>query len=67
MAKAKRQQILSEPWHYVLLSAGSFALAYGASSWAIDSGKLTAYFIAFVLTILGIRNLIQAFRKANAR
>lgn len=63
----KYTHTLSKPWQYILLSAVAFALAYGAASWAIDSGKLTAYFIAIVLAVLGIRSLIQAFRKANAK
>ena len=65
--KRKLHTTLNKPWQHVVASAVAFALAYAAASWAIDSGRLWAYFIAFVLTIIGIKQFIQAFRKANAK
>lgn len=63
----KIAQTYDKAWKHILASAVSFALSYAAASWAIDSGRLLAYFLAIVLTILGIKHLISAFRKANAK
>lgn len=54
-------------WKHALLGAIIFLIAYGLASWAIDSGKLQAYFLSIVFFILGVRQLIGAARKGYAK
>lgn len=55
-----------KPWKHLLLSAIIFLIAYGLASWAIDSGKLQAYFLTTVFVFFGIRQLFHAARKGYA-
>jgi len=61
------QKFQDKAWKHGVLSAILFLLSYGAGSWGIDSGRLTAYFIAIVLLILAIKQLIKAIRKAYGK
>lgn len=54
-------------WKHALLGAIIFLIAYGLASWAIDSGRLTAYFLSIVFFILGVRQLIGAIKKGYAK
>lgn len=56
-----------KPWKHVLFGALLFLVAYGAASWAIDTGKLQAYFLSILFVILGVRQLIQAAKKGYAK
>ena len=57
----------SNPWTHVVLGITAFLASYGFASWAIDSGRLTAYFLSIVLTVIGIRQLIHAAKKGHAK
>lgn len=46
---------LQSPLVLALLSTMGLVLAYGAASWAIDSGRLTAYALTLVLFGLSLR------------
>lgn len=43
----------------------AFGLAYAAASWAIDSGRLWAYFITTVLLLLGLRFITHSVSKST--
>lgn len=54
-------------WHhtrigYLLLGLVELALAYGAVSWAIDSGNLLLYLATIILLYSGVYNLVQLVR-----
>lgn len=54
------KRFYDKPWKHTLLALICFVLAYGFASWAIDTGRLTAYFLAFLFGIFGIKQLIKA-------
>ena len=58
--KYKASVIINKPWQHIIASAVLFALTYAAISWSIDSGKLQAYFISFVLLVFAVKHLIRA-------
>lgn len=66
MAKktAKLKTIYDKPWKHLVAAAIAFILTYGAASWSIDSGRLTAYLISIILFVLGVRHLVQAARQS---
>jgi hypothetical protein len=56
-------------WHDAKSGLAAFAvielaLSYGFASWAIDSGRLLAWFLAIVLFVGGVQNLIKCAWKA---
>lgn len=56
-----------KPWKHAVTALLSFVLAYGAASWAIDSGRLLVYFATGLLLILGIKHTVQSLQKVNAK
>jgi uncharacterized membrane protein HdeD (DUF308 family) len=42
-----------------LFGVVELALAYAAASWAIDSGRLLAWFLAVVLLVGGLQNIVK--------
>jgi hypothetical protein len=53
-----------DTWHKTRAGLLTFALvelllAYGAASWAIDSGNILLYIMTIVLIIGGLQNLIK--------
>jgi hypothetical protein len=59
-------------WHQTKAGLIVFGLielgvAYVFASWAIDSGRLLAYFLAIVLLIGGLQNLIKLIVKVVRR
>ena len=53
-----------DKWHKTRAGLLTFALvelllAYGAASWAIDSGNILLYIVTIVLVIGGLQNLIK--------
>ena len=61
------QRFQDKAWKHLLLGAIIFLIAYALASWAIDSGRLTAYFLSIVFFILGVRQLIEAAKKGYAK
>ncbi len=61
------QRFQDRAWKHALFGAIIFMIAYGLASWAIDSGRLTAYFLSIVFFILGVRQLIGAIKKGYAK
>ena len=43
----------------IVFGLGELALAYVFASWAIDSGSLIDWFLAIVLLVGGVQNLIK--------
>ena len=58
----KAHTFFDKPWKHVIAAAFALAVAYALVSWGIDSGRLTAYFGAIVLTIVAIQQLVQAVK-----
>jgi hypothetical protein len=59
-------------WHQTKAGLIVFGLielgvAYVFASWAIDSGRLLAYFLAIVLLIGGLQNLVKLIVKVVRR
>lgn len=52
------------PAGYLLFGLVELGLAYGAVSWAIDSGNLLAYLLTLVLLGGAIRNFVQFGKEA---
>jgi hypothetical protein len=53
-----------DTWHKTRAGLLTFALvelllAYGAASWAIDSGNILLYIVTIVLVVGGLQNLIK--------
>ena len=51
-------------WHktqvgYLIFAIVELGLAYGAASWAIDSGNLLLYLATIILLIGGLQDLIK--------
>ena len=42
---------------YIVFGLGELALAYGAASWAIDSGNILLYVATIILVFGGLQNL----------
>jgi uncharacterized membrane protein HdeD (DUF308 family) len=63
----KLQSLYDKPWKQLLISAVAFGLSYAAASWAIDTARLSAYFLAIILLVLGIKHLIQAIKQGYDR
>lgn len=61
MQKAANR-IINTPSKHLAVSILSLVLAYALVSWAIDTGRLTAYFGAIVLTIVAIHHSLQAVK-----
>lgn len=59
--------LYDKPWKHMVAALVAIILAYAAVSWAIDSGRLLAYFATFVLLLLAINHVIKASTKDNAR
>lgn len=57
--------LYDKPWKHLVAAVVMFILAYGAASWAIDSGRLLVYFAATVLVVLGINHVIKAITKGK--
>ncbi len=51
---------INKPWKHLAVAAISIALSYALVSWAIDSGRLTAYFGSIVLGIVAIHHTFRA-------
>jgi hypothetical protein len=58
--KAVPKLASSNPWANVVGSFSGFILAYVFASGAIDSGRLTLYFLTIVVFVVGVRFLIIA-------
>jgi hypothetical protein len=59
-------------WHQtkaglIVFGLIELGLAYVFASWAIDSGRLLAYFLAIVLLIGGLQNLVKLIVKVVRR
>lgn len=68
MANTTRaQRIYESLWRHLGASLLAFGLSYAAASWAIDSGRLTAYFLSIVLAIFAINQLGIAIKKGYER
>lgn len=63
---SRLQNIYDKPWKHLLAAVVGFCLAYAAASWAIETGRLTAYFIAIVLLVLSVRHVAGAITKTHA-
>ena len=64
MAQSRLQAI--DKWHktgagHLAFGLVELALAYGFSSWAIDSGSLWHYALAIIFLVGGLRNLVHIF------
>lgn len=58
--REKIKRFHDKPWKHALLGLICFVLAYLFASWAVDSGRLTAYFLTIVFFILAVRQVIRA-------
>ena len=56
----KQPKIFDKPWKHIAIVVAAIVLSYGLVSWAIDSGRLTAYFGAIVFGIVAIHHAIEA-------
>ncbi len=65
--QAQLQTFFDKPWKHAVYAVGSFLLSYVTASWAIDTGKLQAYFLTLVLLVIGFQQIIQVIKKGNAR
>jgi uncharacterized membrane protein HdeD (DUF308 family) len=54
------KRFYDKPWKHALLALICFVLAYVLASWAIDTGRLTAYFFSILFGIFGIRQVIRS-------
>jgi hypothetical protein len=60
--KQAERKIFNKPWKHLLVAAAGLALSYAFASWAIDSGRLTAYFLAIVLAVVAVYHTTKAVR-----
>lgn len=56
------KRFYDKPWKHALLALICFVIAYAMASWGLDSGRLTAYFLAIVFVIFGIKQVIRAIK-----
>ncbi len=56
------KRFYDKPWKHAVLAIICFALAYVFASWAIDSGRLTAYFLAIIFIVFGTKQVIRAIK-----
>jgi uncharacterized membrane protein HdeD (DUF308 family) len=61
--KSKLEQIFESRPVRITFGLCSIFLAYVFASWAIDSGSLLDYVIAFLFLVVGARELIEGFFK----
>lgn len=57
-------------WHksrqgHLIFGIVELVLAYGFASWAVDSGSLWQYALAFIFLFGGLRNLFRIFGNSN--
>lgn len=60
--KKKFARLYDKPWKHLGIALLGLVLAYGFVSLGIDSGRLTAYFIAIVLSIIAIHHIVEAVK-----
>ena len=66
MQKAANR-FINKPWKHAAVALLAVVLAYAAASWAIDSGRLTAYAIAGILLVIAAKHAVWIVRKVNAK
>ncbi len=61
------QSLCDKPWKNLVIGVVALGLSYAAASWGIDSGRLTAYFLAIVLAVVGVKHLIKAIKGSHGK
>lgn len=56
------KRFYDKPWKHGVLAIICFGIAYGMASWGLDSGRLTAYFLAIVFLIFGIKQAVKSIK-----
>jgi hypothetical protein len=66
-AQTKLEELLQIWWVRIATALLFLGLTYGFFSWAIDSGSLLHYTVAFVFLYFGIVHFVRAVRLVLAR